>query len=144
MIVVVVAAAAAAVVFFYVVVVVFCILKEETAFKKSFQYLQQFAIGFEQMILDQLLYEGTLLDELREVENYLFQLICEVQLGMWILDISPDSHVQRKIMALEYREMKSASRRFIRDYAILKDYIRTVDYIELLFSSLKSKSLNHE
>ena len=96
------------------------------------------------MILDQLLYEGTLLDELREVENYLFQLICEVQLGMWILDISPDSHVQRKIMALEYREMKSASRRFIRDYAILKDYIRTVDYIGLLFSSLKSKSLNHE
>lgn len=96
------------------------------------------------MILDQLLYEGTLLDELREVENYLFQLICEVQLGMWVLDISPDYHMQRKIMALEYREIKSASRRFIRDYTILKDYIQTVDYIRLLFSPLKSKALNQE
>ncbi|XP_053206866.1 uncharacterized protein LOC128391055 [Panonychus citri] len=115
------------------------IIEEEDAFRRSFQYLQYFAIGLEQLVLDQALHEGHMIKEFREIEEKLSQLLCEVQLGMWYRNIKPDKRVGFEVMTIEYRDIADASRRMIRDYLLLRDLIKLTDYITQIFASLASR-----
>ncbi|XP_025017225.1 uncharacterized protein LOC107365317 [Tetranychus urticae] len=114
-------------------------IEEEDAFRRSFQYLQYFAIGLEQLLLDQALHEGQMIKEFREIEDKLSQLLCEIQLGMWYRNIKPDKHIEFEVMTQEYRDIADASRRMIRDYLLLRDLVKLTDYITQIFASLASR-----
>ncbi|XP_053204712.1 uncharacterized protein LOC128389190 [Panonychus citri] len=112
--------------------------EEPDALRKSFKYLQYFAVGLEQINLDQVLHDGSLIDEFREIEDHLRQLLCELQLGMWYREISPEDHIGQEIMAQEYRDISDDSRRLIRDYLLVRDLSQLVDQIKSLFLRLDS------
>ncbi|XP_025017222.1 uncharacterized protein LOC112539170 [Tetranychus urticae] len=114
------------------------IIEEGDAFRRSFQYLQYFAIGLEQLLLDQILHEGRMIKEFREIEDKLSQLLCEIQLGMWYRNIKPDKHIEFEVMTQEYRDIADASRRMIRDYLLLRDLVKLTDYITQIFANLAS------
>uniref|UniRef100_T1KLS3 Uncharacterized protein n=1 Tax=Tetranychus urticae TaxID=32264 RepID=T1KLS3_TETUR len=114
-------------------------IEVKDAFRRSFQYLQYFAIGLEQLLLDQALHEGQMIKEFREIEDKLSQLLCEIQLGMWYRNIKPDKHIEFEVMTQEYRDIADASRRMIRDYLLLRDLVKLTDYITQIFASLASR-----
>lgn len=112
-------------------------LQREDAFRTSYQTLQYFAVGLEQAILDQL-DQKRYLQLFRDAENELVQVLCELQRSMTILDIKPNADVERKIMKQTRRNIKTQTFRNVRDYLILRDYIKAVDYVFTIFSYLKA------
>lgn len=119
----------------------FSSLQEEDAFVQAFQYLQYYAVGFEQIILDQILHDGQMLNEFREIEEHLGQLMCELQLGMWYRDISPNKHIGQEAMSQEYRDVGDASRRVIRDFLLLRDFIEITDFVYKMFQVLSKRHI---
>ncbi|XP_074597677.1 uncharacterized protein LOC141852545 isoform X1 [Brevipalpus obovatus] len=115
-------------------------IEEEDAFRKTFQYLQYYAVGLEQVLLDEIMYEGGMLNEYHEVEEYLTQLLCQVQLGMWFREISPDRHVGKNVMSQEYRDLPDQSKRIVRDYLIVRDFIKTSEMISQMFNEIGPKT----
>ena len=169
----------------------------DEAFKKTFQFLQYFAVGVEQILMDIILHDGKMWSDMKRVENQLYQIICEVRLGMYlrgvshavrdaeagsrqqqpaqtlivimiflfvfdshsycsylllgnknsrsipgIAQIEPDRDVMHSAMSHEFRDIDNASRRNTRDYLILRDYIRAVQFIMEMFRHLKLQRMN--
>ncbi|XP_015786706.1 uncharacterized protein LOC107363929 [Tetranychus urticae] len=112
--------------------------EEADGLKRSFKYLQYFAVGFEQIVLDQCIHEESLKEEFQEIENHLRQLLCELQLGMWFREVAPEDHIGQEIMAQEYRDISDRSRRLIRDYLLLRDFAQLVEHIKSLFERLNA------
>ncbi|XP_067131521.1 uncharacterized protein [Centruroides vittatus] len=112
-------------------------LKRDEAFRTSYQTLQYFAVGLEQAILDQL-DQKMYLQLFRNAENELVQVLCELQRSMIILGIKPNADVERKIMKQTRRNITVETHRNLRDYLILRDYIKAVDFVVSVFDYLKS------
>lgn len=110
---------------------------KEQAFRESFEYLQYFAVGIEQIILDQVIHDGQFVSLFRDVENNLTQVLCELQLGIYVLRIPTSPDVLRSVMSQTYRDIGIRSRRDLRDYLILRDYIKATEFVTELFSYLK-------
>ncbi|RWS24428.1 hypothetical protein B4U80_09380 [Leptotrombidium deliense] len=106
--------------------------------KKVFEYLQYYAVGFEQIVVDRTVGTGIMMDEFKDVESYLYQILCETHFAMQAKHVKPDADVLRDVMSHEYREIEDASRRDVRDYIILREYIAATDFIVKLFEYLKS------
>lgn len=115
-------------------------MNNETAFQKAYEYLQYFGVGLEQILLDQVLYDGQFATLFREVENHLTQVLCELQLGMYMLKIEPNPDVMRDVMSQNYRDLNEMSNRNLRDFLILRDYIEAANYVTELFMYLKNKN----
>lgn len=60
----------------------------DEALKKAFQFLQYFAVGVEQILMDIILHDGKMWSDMKRVENQLYQIICEVRLGMYLRGVS--------------------------------------------------------
>lgn len=60
----------------------------DQAFKKAFQFLQYFAVGVEQILMDIILHDGKMWSDVKRVESQLYQVICEVRLGMYVRGVS--------------------------------------------------------
>lgn len=112
----------------------------QDAFKSAFEYIQYFAVGLEQILLDQVLHDGQMTSEFKDIEYDLFQLLCEIQLGMHLQNIEPKEDVLRNVMSHQYRDINETSLRNLRDYLILRDYIAATNYIAELFAFLKVHS----
>ena len=54
--------------------------------------------------------------------------MCSLQLAMLEKDVVPDEYAARQLMTDEYRDMRSASGRNLRDFVILRDYINLLEY----------------
>jgi len=109
----------------------------DEAFKKAFMLMQYFAVGMHQILLDITLYEGRLLSEFRHLEECLYQILCEVQLGMHVRGVVPDRHVLHEAMSHEFRDLRDGTQRNLRDFLILRDYIKALDFVQQLFTYLK-------
>ena len=55
----------------------------EDAFQTAFKILQYFAVGIQQVLLDIVLYDGKMWPEFNRIENQLYQITCEIKLGMY-------------------------------------------------------------
>lgn len=60
----------------------------EDAFKTAFKILQYFAVGLQQVLLDIVLYDGKMWLEFNKMENQLYQITCEIKLGMYSRGVS--------------------------------------------------------
>ena len=96
-------------------------------------------MGLEQILLDQVLHDGKMTQEFKDIEYDLFQLLCEIQLGMHLQSITPKPDIIREVMSHQYRDINETSLRNLRDYLILRDYISATNFIAQLFAYLRSK-----
>ncbi|CAG2110559.1 unnamed protein product [Medioppia subpectinata] len=112
----------------------------DEAFTTAYEYIQHFAVGLEQILLDQVLHDGKMTTDFKDIEYDLFQLLCEIQLGMHLQNIQPKADVLRHVMSHQYRDINEASLRNLRDYLILRDYISATNFIAQLFAYLRSKA----
>lgn len=101
----------------------------------SFTVLQHYAVAFEQMIFDELFGDEALLQLFRQTETYLYQLLNRVQLSVCMrkLDLKK---IERNVMHDKYKQLANNSKRFLRNYLILRDYSQATGHIKQLFSSL--------
>ncbi|XP_054714566.1 uncharacterized protein LOC129224174 [Uloborus diversus] len=107
------------------------------AFLKSFEFLQFFAVGIEQILLDQTIHDGQFLRPFAELEDNLTQVLCELQLGLFTLRVPPSPDVLRDVMSQDYRDLSGRSYRNLRDYLILRDYVYAMHYVSALFAYLE-------
>lgn len=99
-------------------------------------------MGLEQILLDQILHDGKMITQFKDIEYELFQLLCEIQFGMHVQNIQLKSDVLRHVMSHQYRDINESSLRNLRDYLILRDYIAATNFITQLFAYHKSKITN--
>ncbi|EEC06517.1 hypothetical protein IscW_ISCW004744 [Ixodes scapularis] len=115
-------------------------MTKEEAYRTSFGYVQYYAVGLEQAVLDQIFHNGPFHRLFLEIQNNLGQLLCELQLGIVHFNVAKNPDVLRDVMSHEYRDIKQDSQRNLRDYIILREYIKLTKYISQLFSYLRDQS----
>ena len=124
---------------------VFCKMTAEQSLLMAFEMIQYFAVGFEQILVDQVLYTGIMINEFKEIEYDLFQLLCEIQIGIHIQNIKTKPEVLEQVMSNQYRVINQSSLRNLRDFLILRDYINATNFITHMFAYHKSKvKSNHK
>lgn len=60
-------------------------------------------------------------------------MLCSLQMGMMEKHVEPDADAARQLMSNEYRDMRNASGRNLRDFIIMRDYINLLEYIQQIF-----------
>ncbi|KAH6948359.1 hypothetical protein HPB50_023545 [Hyalomma asiaticum] len=115
-------------------------MTKEEAYKTTFGYVQYYAVGLEQAVLDQIFHNGPFHRLFLEIQQNLGQLLCELQIGIVHFNVAKNPDVLRDVMSHEYRDMKQDSQRNLRDYIILREYIRLTRYISELFAYLRDHS----
>lgn len=115
-------------------------MTKEEAYKTTFGYVQYYAVGLEQAVLDQIFHNGPFHRLFLEIQQNLGQLLCELQIGIVHFNVAKNPDVLRDVMSHEYRDIKQDSQRNLRDYIILREYIRLTRYISELFAYLRDNS----
>ncbi|XP_059084110.1 uncharacterized protein LOC131881294 isoform X2 [Tigriopus californicus] len=118
-------------------------LKIEKAIKDIHRYLQKMAVGLEQVVLDQTLYDGQFMEEFNEAEYKLKAVLCELQIAMMEMGLSVDESAPddtlRSIMSPEIRDIEDRSYRDLRDWYIYRDYMNGLEYVLHSFHYLKGQ-----
>ncbi|XP_077502100.1 uncharacterized protein LOC144113072 isoform X4 [Amblyomma americanum] len=115
-------------------------MTKEEAYKTTFGYVQYYAVGLEQAVLDQIFHNGPSHPLFLKIQENLGQLLCELQIGIVHFNVAKNPDVLREVMSHEYRDLKQDSQRNLRDYIILREYIRLTRYISELFAYLRDHS----
>ncbi|CAG2119150.1 unnamed protein product, partial [Medioppia subpectinata] len=125
---------------------VFTDMTREIALLKAHRYVESFAVAIEQILVDQDLYagyEGLDRQEFKNIADDNYSILCEIRTAMSLVFGSVDEHfltnTGREIMADEFRDIQEMSKRMLRDYLILRQYVQTADYINKLFAYVKQK-----
>jgi len=112
-------------------------LSLDTALQRVYNYLQRFAVGLEEIVLDQALFDGEFIQEFNEAEYKLKAVLCELQMAMLERDIEFGEDVSREIMKDDVRDIRDQSYRNLRDWYIYRDYMNGLEYIIHAFDYLK-------
>lgn len=105
----------------------------EELLSKCYEHMQRYAVAIEQMILDQILYDGNYVDQFREMEQVASTVLCPLQHAILAMKIKSNKDVTKEIMSETYRSIDSDSVRNIRDYIILREFISGLSYIHKEF-----------
>ncbi|KAE8745480.1 hypothetical protein FOCC_FOCC007860 [Frankliniella occidentalis] len=104
--------------------------KLEDALKDIYQYLQKYAVGLEQVVLDQKANGGSFKKEFDIEESRLRNVLCEVQVAMAEQGVIQHPDVTPDIMSGEFRDPNmSTGWRNVRDWIILREYMNGLEYI---------------
>jgi hypothetical protein len=113
---------------------------------KVHRYIENFAVAMEQILVDQDLYsgyDGLDRQEFKNIADDNYNILCEIRTAMSLVFGSVDEHfltnTGREIMAEEFRDIGEMSKRMLRDYLILRQYVTTTDFISKLFAFHKQK-----
>ena len=63
---------------------------------------------------------------------------------MFILQFNPDHHVAHEAMTFQFQYLDDASDRNIRDYVILRDYVKALEFIRDIFIFVRNQELEKE
>ncbi|KAI1305834.1 hypothetical protein HDE_01234 [Halotydeus destructor] len=113
--------------------------KPENAFKEAFIMMQYFVVGIEQILMDIVLHNGQSVDDMKLLQEDINQIMQEIRYSMHDLGIAVDGDITHDVMSHRFRDMKSSSKRNVRDYLILREYIRALDFVQQLFAHLRVK-----
>ncbi|XP_074033354.1 uncharacterized protein isoform X2 [Leptinotarsa decemlineata] len=113
--------------------------KTEDILLDSYYYLQQVAVGLEQVIWDQQDRPGHFPSEFKAQQNYLIIVLCEIQMYINDMNIKINRDAERSIMPESLRSVESVTESNVRDYIILRTYENTLEHVKKVFSHLASK-----
>ena len=65
-------------------------------------------------------------------------MLCSLQMAMLEKRVEPDRDAARQLMTNEYRDMRSASGRNMRDFVIMRDYINLLEYVQQVLHHFSS------
>ncbi len=87
-------------------------------------------------MLDQTLYNRTevMRSEYKAISEDNYKILCELNIGMHLQNLKPAVNVSRVVMSHEYRVIHEKSRRSLRDYLIIRDYVKATNFIAILFA----------
>ncbi|CAG2063055.1 unnamed protein product [Timema podura] len=88
-----------------------------------------FAVGLEQVVIDQKENGGEFLQEFKDTEFKVRATLCEIQVAMVERNVTPKADVTREIMGEELRMMGNSSYRNLRDWLIFRDYMNGLEYV---------------
>lgn len=63
----------------------------------------------------------------------LLQVLCELQMALAERGVTPRADMTREVMSLEYRELRDATHRNLRDWLIFRDYMNGLEYVVQVF-----------
>jgi len=118
-------------------------LSLDTALQKIYNYLQRFAVGLEEVVMDQAVFNGDFLMEFNEAEYKLKAVLCELQMAMLERDIEFGEDISREIMKHDVRDIQDQSYRNLRDWYIYRDYMNGLEYIIHAFDYLQKSKSHH-
>ncbi|XP_023332161.1 uncharacterized protein LOC111704236 isoform X2 [Eurytemora carolleeae] len=113
-------------------------IRMENALSKMYSYLQKIAVGLEQVVLDQAVYDGDFIQEFNEAEYKLKAVLCELQVAMLERGVEPEEDIRREIMSQDVRDIEDSSYRNLRDWYIYRDYMNGLEYVIHSFDHLKN------
>jgi hypothetical protein len=106
--------------------------------------MQYFAVGIEQILSDQELYSCSMFNKFKEIEYQLYQVLCDLQYAIHMLNIQQKPNVSRSVMPDKDRNIKQLSQRSLRDFAVLRDYINVNHFIANLIAYHKNNFNEYE
>lgn len=114
-------------------------LQLEAVLLNSYEYLQKFAVGLEQIVWDQEDRGLQFFSYFRDAEIHLRSLLCEIQVALLEkgIDMRPD--VTRDVMPLEHRSMSTTTHMNLRDWLIFRDYMNGLEFVIQVFEHLLIK-----
>jgi len=104
-----------------------------------YRNLQSLAVGLEQVVLDQSIYDGQYFEEFNEAEFKLKSVLCELQIAMLERGLTLGEDVDRSIMSPEIRDVKDETYRNLRDWYIFRDYMNGLEYVVHAFKHLSKR-----
>ncbi|CAG7672456.1 unnamed protein product [Allacma fusca] len=107
--------------------------------RSMYEGLQKFAVGLEQIVLDQAVYGGNFHQHFHEAEFQLKYVLCELQIAMLEKSISHED-ITREIMSQTYRDLDDRTARNLRDWLIFRDYVNVLEYLKQVFKYFLEKS----
>lgn len=112
----------------------FFLFQHDHTLLDAYEYLQKLAVGLEQAVWD-LKSNGRFGKEFRENEAQLHLVLCEIQNAIVDRELEGRKDVSREIMSMDFRKLNSTETRQ-RDFIILRDYIKALDFIIQSFSHM--------
>ncbi|GFT62116.1 uncharacterized protein NPIL_667042 [Nephila pilipes] len=106
----------------------------------TFEVLQYYAVGMEQVLLDEVMYGGRFIDQCRDAENLLTQLLCQVHMATFSLRAPKYPDVSRAVMNQKLRTGNYALRMY-RNFLIFRDYVEVLDILLEAFEAFSYRTL---
>ncbi|XP_008552705.1 uncharacterized protein LOC103574919 isoform X2 [Microplitis demolitor] len=114
-------------------------LEIDDALLNTYEYMQKFAVGLEQIAFDQKNNQLAFQTQFEETEHKLRSVLCELQVAMMERGVNQRPDVTRDTMSDEFRAMSSSDTyRNLRDWLIFRDYMNALEYIVQVFDHLKN------
>ena len=107
----------------------------EEVLKHAYETVQRWAVGIEQVTLDQALYESNSLENFRKIEGDIVMILCELNFAMVRKNIQFVNNVPKSIMHDDLKNTKGTSAREIRDLYILNAYLQGLRDLDGIFKN---------
>ncbi|XP_043581291.1 uncharacterized protein LOC122567126 [Bombus pyrosoma] len=112
-------------------------LELDTALIDTYEYMQKFAVGLEQVVWDQEDLNLQFSKQFKATETALRTVLCELQVALVERQLSPRPDVSRDIMKSDIRSLASSETyRRLRDWVIFRDYMNGLEYVVQVFEHL--------
>ncbi|KAL6262735.1 hypothetical protein P5V15_005525 [Pogonomyrmex californicus] len=108
-----------------------------TTLVNTYEYMQKYAVGLEQVVFDQKDYQPEFYMKFKEAEGQLRAVLCEIQVALDERSLTRRPDVTRDIMADEYRLMTSLTFRDLRSWLIYREYMNGLEYVIQVFKHLR-------
>ncbi|XP_069677792.1 uncharacterized protein [Periplaneta americana] len=114
-------------------------LELDSTLKDTYEYLQKFAVGLEQVVWDQKDENGAFKEQFADIEFKLRATLCEIQAAMMERGVVPHMDITRQIMNNDLRHIGNSSYRNVRDWVIFRDCMNGLEYVIQVFEYFKQK-----
>ncbi|RZC37531.1 uncharacterized protein BDFB_004257 [Asbolus verrucosus] len=94
-----------------------------------YSYLQQIAVGLEQVIWDEEDRDGDFKSSFEGSRDHLCHILCELQMAIIENNLPVPNSVTRETMGEEYRNMTTNTNINVRNWIIYRDYLNMLEYI---------------
>ncbi|XP_011158053.1 uncharacterized protein LOC105194690 [Solenopsis invicta] len=103
----------------------------------AYEYMQKYAVGLEQVVLDQKDYQPKYHQKFTEAEWKLRAVLCEIQVALEERSVTRRPDVTRDVMTPDFRTMTDMTFRDLRDWLIFREYMNGLEYVIQVFSHLR-------
>ncbi|TGZ51300.1 Uncharacterized protein DBV15_07778 [Temnothorax longispinosus] len=104
-------------------------LEINTSLVDAYEYMQKYAVGLEQVVLDQKDYQPKYHQKFTEAEWKLRAVLCEIQVALEERSVTRRPDVTRDVMTSDFRTMTDMTFRDLRDWLIFREYMNGLEYV---------------
>ncbi|XP_033219441.1 uncharacterized protein LOC117174433 [Belonocnema kinseyi] len=109
----------------------------DTILLDTYEYMQIFAVGLEQIVWDQEDYNLRFQQQFQDTEFKLRTVLCELQVALIERAVPLRPDVPRSVMGPQFRNMTENTYRHLRDWLIFRDYMNGLEFIVQVFEHFR-------